>query len=82
MPSEEVRDRFLTHLRSREIGAAFHYIALHLTPMGRSLGGQVGDAPITEQAAASLVRLPFYTDLSESDQEHVIEVVRSFDLAG
>jgi dTDP-4-amino-4,6-dideoxygalactose transaminase len=80
MPSEAVRDQFLTYLRSRQIGAAFHYIALHLTPMGRSLGGQAGDAPVTEQMAASLVRLPFYTDLSEGDQDRVVHVVRSFEV--
>ena len=80
MPSEEVRDRFLSHLRSRQVGAAFHYIPLNITPMGRRLGGQPGDAPVTEQMAASLVRLPFYTELSESDQDRVIDVVRSFEV--
>jgi dTDP-4-amino-4,6-dideoxygalactose transaminase len=78
MPSEEVRDRFLSLLRARQIGAAFHYPPLHLTPMGRRLGGQVGDAPVTEAMATRLVRLPFYTDLSERDQDRVIDVVRSF----
>jgi dTDP-4-amino-4,6-dideoxygalactose transaminase len=78
MPSEEVRDRFLSLLRSRQIGAAFHYPPLHLTPMGRRLGGQAGDAPVTEAMATRVVRLPFYTDLSEGDQDRVIEVVRAF----
>ena len=80
MPSEEVRDRFLSYLRSHQVASAFHYIPLHITPMGRRLGGQIGDAPVTEQMAASLVRLPFYTDLSESDQARVIDVVRSFEV--
>jgi dTDP-4-amino-4,6-dideoxygalactose transaminase len=80
MPSEEVRDRFLSYLRSRQVASAFHYIPLHITPMGRRLGGQPGDAPITERMASSLVRLPFYTDLSESDQGRVIDVVRSFEI--
>lgn len=80
MPSEEIRDRFLSYLRSREIGAAFHYVSLHLTPMGRSLGGQVGDAPVTERMAAGLVRPPFFTDLSEAEQDRVIEVIKSFDI--
>ncbi len=78
MPSEAVRDRFLSYLRSHQIGAAFHYVSLHLTPMGRSLGGQVGDAPITERMASGLVRPPFFTDLSGGDQARVIDVIRSF----
>jgi dTDP-4-amino-4,6-dideoxygalactose transaminase len=80
MPSEDVRDLFLTHLRSHQIGAAFHYIPLNITPMGRRLGGQPGDAPVTEQMAASLVRLPFYTDLSQDDQDRVIDIVQSFEV--
>ena len=80
MPSEAVRDSFLFHLRSHRVDAGFHYLPLHLTPMGRRLGGQVGDAPVTEQAAASLVRLPLYTDLCEVDQERVIDVVQSFEV--
>ena len=80
MTSEEVRDSFLFHLRSHRVDAGFHYLPLHLTPMGRRLGGQVGDAPVTERMAARLVRLPFYTDLSEGDQDRVIDVVRSFDV--
>lgn len=78
MSSEETRDAFLDHLRARNIGAAFHYVALHLTPMGRRLGGKPGDAPVSERSASSLVRLPFYTDLSENDQSEVIDAVRSF----
>lgn len=80
MTSEEVRDSFLFHLRSHRVDAGFHYLPLHLTPMGRRLGGQVGDAPVTEEKAVRLVRLPFYTDLSEGDQDRVIDVVRSFDV--
>ncbi|MFI4966059.1 MAG: dTDP-4-amino-4,6-dideoxygalactose transaminase [Caulobacterales bacterium] len=81
MPSEQVRDRFLSHLRSHQVEAAFHYAPLHLTPMGRRLGGRPGDAPVTERIAACLVRLPFYTDLSEGDQEQVVNVVRAFDIS-
>lgn len=82
MPSEEVRDRFLSYLRSHDIGAAFHYVSLHLTPMGRSLGGQVGDAPVTERMASGLVRPPFFTDLSEAEQDRIVEVIKSFDIDG
>lgn len=80
LPSEAVRDRFLSHLRAHQIGTAFHYLPLHLTPMGQRLGGAPGQAPVTEKMAACLVRLPFYTDLSQVDQDRVIEVVRAFDL--
>lgn len=78
LPSEALRTAFLGHLHDHGVSAAFHYLPLHLTPMGRRLGGKVGDAPVTERIAPRLVRLPFYTDLSEADQDRVIEVVRAF----
>lgn len=78
MPTSGSRDRFLDHLRSHDIGSAFHYIPLHLTPFGQQMGGRSGDAPVTEKTAPRLVRLPFFTDLTEDEQSRVIEVVWSF----
>jgi dTDP-4-amino-4,6-dideoxygalactose transaminase len=78
MPSEQARDRFISHLHADGIGAAFHYTPLHQTPMGLRLGGRAGDAPVSEQTAERLVRLPLHTDLSAADQDHVIDAARSF----
>ena len=82
MPSEDARDRLLYHLGTRQIGSALHYVPLHQTPMGRRLGAGQGDAPVSEQAAARLLRLPFYTDLTEADQDRVIDVVSAFQARG
>jgi dTDP-4-amino-4,6-dideoxygalactose transaminase len=78
LPTERMRDRFLDHLREHGVGGAFHYLPLHLTPMGRTLGGEIGDAPLTESIAPRLVRLPFFTDMTPSEQDRVVDVVRSF----
>lgn len=69
---------FLQHMRTQGINAVFHYQPLHLTPMGRTLGGQPGTCPVTESVADRLVRLPFYFDLSEAEQERVIAAARAF----
>jgi len=37
-----------------------------------------GDCPVTERISDQLVRLPLFSDLSEADQERVIEAVMSF----
>lgn len=71
------RDRLLAHLRDRDIMAVFHYIPLHSSPMGLRWGYKEGDLPVTERVSRCLVRLPFYTTLSEEDQGRVIESVRS-----
>jgi dTDP-4-amino-4,6-dideoxygalactose transaminase len=46
--------------------------------MGRRLGGRAGACPVTEDVAARLVRLPFYNQLDEAEQDQVIEAVTSF----
>lgn len=77
-PNLEVRTRFLAHMKARGILCTFHYLPLHLSDMGLGYGGVVGQCPVTEQVSDQLVRLPFFNDLSESEQDEVIEAVREF----
>jgi len=78
MPSLEARQALIAHLRARKIAAVFHYQPLHLSEMGRKWGGKEGDCPVTESASDCLVRLPFYNDLSEEDQDRVVSAVIEF----
>jgi dTDP-4-amino-4,6-dideoxygalactose transaminase len=78
LPSLAARSRLLEDLRGRGILAVFHYLPLHLSEFGRALGGREGQCPVTEDVADRLVRLPFYTGLSEADQDEVIDVVLAF----
>jgi len=77
LPDVETRARLIDGLRARGVHAVFHYQPLHLSPMGRALGGRAGQCPVTEQAADRLLRLPFWNDLPVEDQDYVIESVRS-----
>ncbi len=72
------RDGLLSHLEERGILAVFHYLPLHQSDMGRRFGGKDGDCPVTENVSGRLVRLPFYTCLTDSEQGEVIEAVRSY----
>ena len=74
----EMRDRFITHLAEHQIGAVFHYQPLHLSKIGRQLGGVVGDCPITEHAGDCLVRLPLFNTLTTEEQTRVVQAVQSF----
>jgi dTDP-4-amino-4,6-dideoxygalactose transaminase len=78
MPTESARKAFIGHLGGSGILAVFHYIPLHLSPMGRRFGAAPGDCPVAEDVSERLVRLPFYTDLTEDEQMSVIAAVRSF----
>jgi dTDP-4-amino-4,6-dideoxygalactose transaminase len=75
MPSTEARDALIARLRERGILAVFHYLPLHLSRMGRRYGGHAGQCPVAEDVSERLVRLPFFTALTESEQDEVIEAV-------
>ena len=78
MPSREMRDRFIQHLREREIYAVFHYVPLHSSPMGQKLGGKVARCPVAEDVSGRLVRLPFFTDLDRENQLRILSSVQEF----
>ena len=78
MPTAKSRDALIAHLGARQILAVFHYLPLHLSPMGKRLGGKPGDCPATESISERLLRLPFYNGLSATDQGEVIEAVLEF----
>jgi dTDP-4-amino-4,6-dideoxygalactose transaminase len=78
LPTLRDRQALITHLRERGIQAVFHYVPLHLSEMGRKLGGDTAACPVTEEVSDRLLRLPFYNSLSESDQAEVIAAVSEF----
>ena len=78
MPSLESREALISHLAGFGILAVFHYLPLHLSPMGVRFGGREGDFPVTEDLSDRLLRLPFFTGMSSSEQSQVIEAVRAF----
>ena len=78
LPSLEVRQALIAHLKERGILSVFHYLPLHLSDMGQHFGGKEGDCPVTEDVSDRLLRLPFYNDLNEADQAYVVEAIREF----
>ncbi len=79
MPSLERRQALISFLKSRGILSVFHYVPLHLSPMGMRMGGRKGAYPITEDRSDRLVRLPFYNSLNTDNQDRVIRAVQEFD---
>jgi dTDP-4-amino-4,6-dideoxygalactose transaminase len=78
MPSLESRQALISHLSGFGILAVFHYLPLHLSPMGLRFGGRQGDCPISEDLSDRLLRFPFFTGMSSSEQSQVIDAVRAF----
>ncbi len=78
MPSLDLRQRMIAHLKTRGIMSVFHYLPLNLSRMGRHLGGHEGQCPVTEDTSERLLRLPFYNDLTEGDQSEVVRAIMEF----
>ena len=78
LPTLELRQGLIAHLRQRGIQSVFHYLPLHLSEMGQRFGGQPGDCPVTERVSDQLVRLPFYNSLTGDDQQRVIEAILEY----
>jgi dTDP-4-amino-4,6-dideoxygalactose transaminase len=77
-PSLEWRTGLIEHLKQRGILSVFHYVPLHLSPMGRRHGGREGQCPVTEDVGDRLLRVPFFTGLAPHDQQEVIEAIVAF----
>ena len=78
LPTAEKRDRLINHLNDADINSVFHYLPLHLSRMGRQFGGEEGQCPMAEDVSNRLVRLPFYTGMTEDDQARVVSALQDF----
>jgi dTDP-4-amino-4,6-dideoxygalactose transaminase len=72
------RTRLIDHLKAKGILAVFHYIPLHTSPMGKTMGYTEGMLPICEQLSERLLRLPMYYEMREVDVLEVISEIFKF----
>ena len=73
------RDALKEHLKARGIGHAVYYpLPLHLQPCFAYLGYKEGVFPVSEKAAAQVISLPVYPELTPSQMERVLEALKDF----
>ncbi len=73
------RDELVPFLKERKVGAGIYYpLPLHLQRCFETLGYRPGDFPNAEQAAAEVVALPIYPELTDAQQEAVVAALRTF----
>jgi dTDP-4-amino-4,6-dideoxygalactose transaminase len=77
LPSVEHRDSLILQLKAQSILSVFHYTPLHLSQAGQKFAAGPSNCPVTEEVSERLLRLPFYNDLSESEQDQVTDAVTS-----
>lgn len=73
------RDALRSWLDVRGIDSGIHYpIPLHLQPAYAHLDYAEGAFPIAESKAKRIVSLPIYPELTDQQQDHIVDAVRSF----
>ena len=73
------RDDLKKHLEASGVGCALHYpLPLHLQKCYASLGHKAGDFPVAEKAARECLSLPIYPELTETQLQRVVAVIKEF----
>ena len=73
------RDALAAHLSEQRIGNAIYYpIPLHLQAALADHGFTTGDYPISEAAAAEVLSLPIFPELTAAERDLVIDTVQGF----
>lgn len=75
----ENRDNIRQYLDQKGISTMVYYpVPLHLQEAYRGLGYKLGDFPIAETCAERVLSLPCFPELTDSEQEKVIDIIVSY----
>jgi dTDP-4-amino-4,6-dideoxygalactose transaminase len=73
------RDEVVAHLKANDIGCEIYYpVPMHLQECFKYLGFREGDFPVAEKAAAEVMAIPVYPELTDEMKDVVVDTILSF----
>lgn len=75
LPEGVERGDFIAAMHAAGIGVGVHYPAMHLFTLYRELGFRAGQFPLAERAGRSIVTLPLFPAMQDSDVERVCQAM-------
>jgi dTDP-4-amino-4,6-dideoxygalactose transaminase len=69
------RNRVLGEMSAAGVHATFHYVPLHSSPGGRRFAARPTECPVTDDLSGRLLRLPFFTTLTDDDADRVVDTL-------
>lgn len=76
--SLKVRSELIAWLKQNDVQASFHYLSLHKSDFIKKNEEIEVDLPLADYYTDSLVRLPFYFELSDQEINRVIELIHAY----
>ena len=74
-PARSVRDDLLDGCKARGVNPTFHYVPRHSSEAGRRFSDRQHDCPVTNIVSDRLLRLPFYTAMTDDEIQTVVDVI-------
>jgi dTDP-4-amino-4,6-dideoxygalactose transaminase len=73
------RDKLVKHLKDNGVGVEVYYpLSLHEQECFKHLGYRTGDFPASEDAAATVLALPMFPEITEQQQGRVVDVCAAY----
>lgn len=75
LPDGGKRCKIIDGLKKKGVHAVFHYIPLHSSPAGLKFGRTPRPLPVTDAVSASILRLPLWAGLNETQIDDVVSAI-------
>lgn len=75
LPTLEIRNRLINHLKEKDIAPGVHYLPAHMHPLFKQNKARV---PIASEIWKRILTLPLFADLTDEQMNYILETLHAF----